>query len=176
MKEDRNIEDEKIDKLIRESLRFDKSPEGLTGKIMQHIQATDQQEEAAMTSVMKKYATDSPSADFTSKVMARIEASTSISVNPVIIGKKAWIFILTALTAFVVFVLSSGGAAETEPVPAVYTDYLGRIANLFNQVEGSFSIKLPEILTNPVFGLSLFALSSLLLIDHMLKSRKLSVV
>ena len=176
MKKDKNIEDAKMDKLIRDSLQFDKSPEGLTDKIMQHIQATDHQEEAALSSVLKKYAVESPSADFAAKVMASIETSPSISVNPVIIGKKAWIFILTAVTAFVIFVVSTGGGAEADTAPGVFDDYIGRAADLFKQVGGTYSIQLPDILSNPVFGLSLFALSSLLLLDYMLKSRKLSVV
>lgn len=176
-REDRNREDPKMDKLIRESLGFEKSPEGLTDKIMQNIQATDQKEEIALSSVMRKYAIDSPSADFTSKVMAKIQTSTAININPVIIGKKAWFLIFATLTSFVVFVIKSGGEAAVGSEPSgVYGDFIGSLGDLFSRVGGSYSIQLPEILTNPVFGLSLFALSSMLLVDYVLKSRKLSVI
>jgi hypothetical protein len=175
MKDDRNREDAKMDKLIRESLGFEKSPDGFTDKIMQHIEAVDQKEEKALSSLMGKYVVDSPSPDFTKKVMAGLQASTSINVNPVIIGKKAWFFIYAAITAFVIYIIASGSKAEVESDPGIYSDLLSRIGDLFSQAGGSFSFPMPEILTNPVFGLSLFALSSLLLVDYVLKNRKLSV-
>ena len=176
MKEDRNKEEAKLDKLIRESLSFEKSPEDFTDKIMQRIETTDQQVEMALSSAMHKYTIESPSPGFTDAVMARLETTPSINVNPVIIGKKAWIFIIAALTAFVIYVIASGTKGEASPETGLYGDFMSRLGERFGQIGGSVSFQLPEILSNPVFAISLFALSSMLLVDYVLKSRRLSVI
>jgi hypothetical protein len=169
MKEDKNIE-----KLIRKSLEYEKTPEGFSDKIMQQILASDKKEETALSSVMARYAVEKTSPEFTSKVMSQIQSAPSIVINPVIIGKKAWILIATLLAAFVYYVIST--AEPTGGEPAVYAEFMEKLGERFNQAGGSLNSQLPDILTNPVFALSLFALSSMLLLDYVLKKRKLSVI
>lgn len=169
MKEDKNIE-----KLIRDSLKFEQSPEDFTDKIMQKIEAVDQLEEKALSSLFDKHILESPSAEFTAKVMGQIEAAPTIVTNPVIIGKKAWAVILVLFAALIGYTLLSG--SESESVPSVYEGVTGKLGDFFSQAVGSFSIQLPEIFTNPVFAISLFALSSLLLVDFMIKNRRLSAI
>ena len=169
MKEDKNIE-----KLIRDSLKFEQSPEDFTSKIMQSIEAADQKEEVALSSLMKKHVLQSPSADFTSKVMTQIKGATTIVTNPVIISKKAWAIILAFITALVVYALASSPENKTEP--SLFDGFASKLGDLFNQVGGSYSIQLPELFTNPVFAMSLFALSSLILVDYLIKNRRLSTI
>ena len=69
MKEDKNIE-----KLIRDNLNMEQVPQDFTNKIMDKIEVLDQQEERALSSLMNKHVIESPSVNFTSKVMASIEA------------------------------------------------------------------------------------------------------
>ncbi len=167
-------EDKKIEKMIRESLKPEKAPEGFSDKIMEHIEASERKEEIALSSVVAKYAVESPSADFTSSVMSRIQGAPSIVTNPVIIGKKAWAVIVALVSAFVYYVISSAesGTAET----AAYAEFMESVGERFSQAGGTVNSQLPEILTNPVFALSMFALSTLLLVDYMIKKRKVSII
>jgi hypothetical protein len=167
-------EDEKIEKFIRESLKYDKAPEDFSDKIMERIVASEKKEEMAFSTVVYKYGVERAPADFTSKVMSQLQKAPSIVTNPVIIGKKAWMVIVALVSAFVYYVISSAepGTAET----AAYADFMEKVGERFSQAGGSVNAQLPEILTNPVFALSLFALSSMLLLDYVVKRRKLSVI
>lgn len=176
MKEDWNLEDRSMDKLIRDSLKFDRSPEGLTDSIMNQITTVEEAKERALSSLMRKHVLVSPSSDFTIRVMAQIEKATSTSIvtNPVIIGKKAWAIIFAFLTAFVVYVLQTTEEAQADP--GISGEVSSRITDFFGQLEGSLSIETPAILTNPVLAIGLFALSSLLLLDYLIKNHKMSWV
>lgn len=169
MKEDKNIE-----RLIRESLKVENTSDDFSDKVMKQIKASDRKEEIALTSLVAKYAVERPSADFTSKVMSGLQKSPSIVINPVIIGKKAWVVIIALLSAFVYYVISSAGSGGAET--AAYADFMERVGERFNQTGGSLTSQLPEMLTNPIFALSMFALSTLLLLDYMLKRRKVSLI
>ena len=167
MKEDKNI-----DKLIRDSLKVEKGPEGLTDKIMSRIEAAEQIEEKALSSLLGKHVLESPSEGFTSRVMAQIE--TSINTNPVIIGKKAWIVIATLLVGFVLYVLQASGASEA--TPNLYEGLVSKTGDFFSQFGGSVSFQLPELMTNPLFAISLFALSLLLLLEHFFRYNRISAI
>lgn len=167
-------EDKRIEKMIRESLEFEKTSEGFSDKIMAKIEAAETKEEMALGSMISKFAVESPSADFTSSVMSRIQGAPSIVTNPVIIGKKAWMLIVALVSVFIYYVVSSVEQGPAEPAP--YADLMNKVGEGLSQAGGSMSFQLPEIFTNPVFALSMFALSSLLLGDYLLKKRKLSVI
>jgi len=179
MKEDKNI-----DKLIRDSLRFEEGPEDLTGKIMGKIEATEQIEGKALRSLLSKHVLESPSADFASNVMAQIETATAsetspgsaatIVTNPVIIGKKAWAVIAAALFGFILFVMQTGTTSEA--TPNIYEGLMSKTGDFFSQMSGSVSYQLPELLTSPLFAISLFALSLLLLIEHFLRYNRISAI
>ena len=181
MKEDKNI-----DKLIRDSLRVEKGPVDLADKIMGKIEAAEHIEEKALRSLLGKHVIESPSEDFASKVMSQIEAATAsetastvdseptIITNPVIIGKKAWMIIAAAFFGFVIYVLQTG--SESEATPNIYEGFVSKTGEFFSQMSGSFSYQLPELLTNPLFAISLFALSILLLLEHFLRYNRISVI
>lgn len=181
MKEDKNI-----DRLIRDSLRVEKGPEDFTDKIMGKIEAAEQIEEKALMSLMGKHVLESPSADFASKVMTQIEAATAsekastvdsestVITNPVIISKKAWMIIAAALFGFVIYVFQTG--TESESTPNLYEGFMSKTGEFFGQISGSVSYQLPELLTNPLFAISLFALSILLLLEHFLRYNRISAI
>ena len=181
MKEDKNI-----DKLIRDSLRIEKGPEDLADKIMAKIEAAEQIEEKALRSLMGKHLLESPSADFATRVMSQIEAAaapekastvdseSAIVTDPVIIGKKAWMIIAATLFGFVIYVLQAGTESETSP--NIYEGFMSKTGEFFSQISGSVSYQLPELLTNPLFAISLFALSILLLLEHLLRYNRISAI
>ena len=167
MKEDKNI-----DKLIRDSLKVEKGPEDFTDKIMGKIEAAEQIEEKALRSLMGKHVLESPSEGFTSRVMSQIE--TSVNTNPVIIGKKAWLVIATLIFAFVLYVFKS--TSTSEATPGIFEGLISKTGDFFNQVGNSVSFQLPELMTNPLFAISLFALSLLLLLEHFLRYNRISAI
>jgi hypothetical protein len=179
MKEDKNI-----DKLIRDNLRFEQGPEGLTDKIMGKIEAAEHIEEKALRSLMSKHVLESPSADFASNVMAQIgaatasetlsESETHIVTNPVIIGKRAWAVIATALIGFILYVMQTGTASEA--TPNIYEGLMSKTGDFFSQMSGSVSYQLPELLRSPLFAISLFALSFLLLLEHFFRYNRISAI
>jgi len=163
-------EDEKIDKLIRDSLKMEQPSMDFTNKIMGQIESVDAKQEKALGSLLKKNTLESPSLNFTARVMAEVEkASVKVADTP-IIGKKAWIFIGMLVTSIFVYVLMTG---EKNTATSQAID--GIMNKVDNALSNSMTFDLPPILTSPLFGLSIFALSSLLFLDYFMKNRKLSV-
>ncbi|MEL4455685.1 hypothetical protein [Lutimonas vermicola] len=163
-------EDKKIDKLIRESLKIEQPSADFTDKIMNQIEMADAKQEEALGSLLKKNALESPSLNFTARVMAEVEkVSVKVADKP-IISKKAWAFIMMFVASIFVYVLLTGekNAAASQAID-------GTMKKVDNLLSNSMTFDLPAILTSPLFGLSFFALSSLLFLDYFIKNRKLSV-
>lgn len=157
--------DKKIEKMIHEGLREEQPSADFKNKIMDQIEALDAKEESALRSLLQKNMLETPSLNFGSRVMLEI-GKTSRVVNTPIIGKRAWIFIVfafTALTLFSIFRTSGNSAASV------------MINESMAKVDKLFSFELPGILSSPVFAMSVFALSSLLFLDYVIRNRRLSV-
>jgi hypothetical protein len=163
-------EDEKIDKLIRESLKMEQPSVDFTNKIMNRIDLVDTKEEKALGSLLKKNTLESPSLNFTARVMAEVEKASVKVVDAPIIGKKAWTFIGMLVVSIFVYVLLTG---ENNTATSQAID--GTIKKVDHILTNSMTFDLPAILTSPLFGLSVFALSSLLFLDYVMKNRKISV-
>lgn len=165
MKEDKNI-----DKLIRESLKMESPSDDFTSRIMNQIEVTDSKQERAMASLLKKNTLESPSLNFTARVMAEVEkASVKIADEP-IISKKVWTFISIFVGSIFVYVLLTGEKSTTSSTA------IDEAMKKFDQMlTNSLTFDLPELIISPLFGLSIFALSSLLFLDYYLKNRKLSM-
>lgn len=163
-------EDKKLDKLIRESLKMEQPSVDFTNKIMNQIEAVDEKQEKALGSLLKKNTLESPSLNFTARVMAEVEKASVRVADTAIISKKAWTFIILFVSSIFVYALLTGekNTATTQAIE-------GTMKKVDNLLTNSMTFDLPEILTSPLFGLSIFALSSLLFLDYFMKNRKLSV-
>lgn len=165
MKEEKNI-----DKLIRESLKTEQPSNDFTSKIMNQIKVADTDQEKAMASLLKKNTLESPSLNFTARVMAEVEkASIKIADEP-IISKKVWTFISIFIGSIFIYALLTG-----EKNTSSSTAFNEIIKKWDQLLTSSLSFDLPEIIISPLFGLSIFALSSLLFLDYYLKNRKISM-
>ena len=163
-------EDKQIEKLIRESFKMEQPSDDFTDRIMGKIEAADMKEEKALKSLLDKNTLESPSLNFTARVMAEVEKASVEMVNPPIINKKAWTFILMFITSIFVYVLLTGEKSNTS---AELID--GPMKKVGHLLSNSLTFDLPAILVSPLFGLSIFALSSLLFLDYYLKNRKVSI-
>ena len=163
-------EDEKIDKLIRESLKMEQPSVDFTNKIMDQIEVVDAKQEKALSSLLKKNTLESPSLNFTARVMAEVEKASVKVADAPIIGKKTWTFIGMLISSIFVYVLMTG---EKNTATSQAVD--GIINKVDNALSNSMTFDLPPLLTSPLFGLSVFALSSLLFLDYFMKNRKISV-
>lgn len=159
-------DDGKIDKLIRESLKIEQPSKDFTNNMMEQIADLESKEEKALASLIKRNVLESPSLNFTDRVMAEIEKSSVAVVNKPIIGKKAWVFIGVCITAIILFVLST---PSKETPMSLYMD------KALTNFDGLFTFDLPGILSSPLFAVSVFALSSLLFLDYFLRNRSLSL-
>ena len=165
MKEDKNI-----DKLIRESLKMEQPSDDFTSKIMNQIEVADTKQERALASLLKKNTLDSPSLNFTERVMAEVKKTSIKIADEPIISKKVWTFIGIFVGAIFVYSLLLGDKSTSSSTA------IDETMKKFDQMlTNSLSFDLPEILISPLFGLSIFALSSLLFLDYYLKNRKISV-
>lgn len=163
-------EDKEIDKLIRESFKVEQPPVDFTDKIMGKIQAFDAKEEKALKSLLKNNTMESPSLNFTARVMAQVEKASVEIVNKPIISKKAWTFIGLFISSIFVYALFTGEKNEVAS-----TAINGTMEKVDQLLANSFTFDMPALLTSPLFGLSIFALSSLLFLDYYLKNKKVSV-
>jgi hypothetical protein len=163
-------EDKKLDKLIRESLKMEQPSVDFTNKIMNQIEVVDMKQEKALGSLLKKNTLESPSLNFTARVMAEVEKASVRVADAPIISKKAWTFIIVFVSSIFVYALLTG-----EKNTATSQAIEGTMKKVDNLLTNSMTFDLPEIITSPLFGLSIFALSSLLFLDYFMKNRKLSV-
>ena len=163
-------EDEKIDKLIRESLKMEQPSIDFAAKIMNQIEAVDAKQEKALGSLLKKNTLESPSLNFTARVMAEVEKVSIKVADTPIISKKAWVFISIFVGSIFVFTLLT-----VEKDTSSSNVLNGTIEKFDQMLTNSLTFDLPAILTSPLFGLSVFALSSLLFLDYFMKNRKVSV-
>jgi len=163
-------EDKKIDKLIRESLKMEQPSLDFATKIMNQIEVVDVKQEKALGSLLNKNTLESPSLNFTARVMAEVEKASVKVIDAPIISKKAWTFISMFVATIFVYVLFTG---EKNTATSQAID--GTMKKVDNLLSNSMTFDLPAILTSPLFGLSVFALSSLLFLDYFMKNRKISV-
>lgn len=162
-------EEEKIEKLIRESLKAEQPSADFKDNIMNQIEAFDAKEEKALGSLLGKYIIESPSINFTGRVMHEIQKASMSVVNKPVISKKAWMFISVFLLSVVIYsIFMSSGSTE----PSVVGGFIGESMSRLPSVP---TFDLPGILKSPIFGLSVFALSSLLFLDYYLRNRQVSV-
>lgn len=162
-------EEEKIEKLIRDSLQTEQPSADFKNNIMGQIEAFDAKEEKALGSLLGKHIMESPSINFTDRVMHEIHKASITVVNKPIIGKKTWIFIAISLLSLVVYsIFISIGSTEPSIVGGLIDDGMNKLPSVP-------TFDLPGILTSPIFGLSVFALSSLLFLDYYLRNKQISI-
>lgn len=166
MKKDKNI-----DKLIKESLDVEKTSMDFSKNVMQQIYTSEKEREKALFSLIQKSLLERPSAGFTSGVISLVKTYSKTSIYTPVISKKVWVLITSlyiALMGYTVFNLNM-----SQPyfiwLDAYILDFRDDLS--FNLP----SITLPSVLTSPLFAVSIFALSSLLLLDYIIRNRKLAL-
>jgi len=81
---------------------------------------------------------DSPSSDFTLKVMSRVYAEAAVKPRKVlqdyqpVISKKAWIFIISAFVLLLIYVMSSGQSAP-ESGSGLLSNLFGKLVSANNE-------------------------------------------
>ena len=161
MKEDKNL-----DKFIKQNIDIDKPSFDFSKEVMQHILTSDLNKEKALTNLLKKHTLENPNVDFTSNIISVINQYSKESNYTPVIGKKVWILIISFIVILMGYTISKLDVTQT------YSTWLDKYIPSFN-VDISFN--LPLILTSPLFPLSIFALSSLLLLDYFIRNRKVNL-
>jgi hypothetical protein len=156
-----------IKKLIQ-SIELDSPSRNFADKVMSKINYVTNEEvlnDPSLTSLLKKNGQEAPSVNFIDKVMAQIQQEGIIEYKP-IISKKIWRFLSVLFVSSVVFVLFTESPSSSNSYVSKYSDVLEKIIASFGSsiVE---SIQIPLILV-----VSLFCLSSLLLLDYFLNTRE----
>ncbi len=161
MKEDKNL-----DKFIKQNIDIEKPSFDFSKEVMQHILTSDLNKEKALTNLLKKHTLENPNVDFTSNIISVINQYSKESNYTPVIGKKVWILIISFIVILMGYTISKLDVTQT------YSTWLDKYIPSFN-VDISFN--LPLILTSPLFALSIFALSSLLLLDYFIRNRKVNL-
>ena len=156
-----------IKKLIQ-SIELDSPSENFTEKVMSNINYAPDDEllnDPSLTSLLKKNGQEAPSVNFVTAVMAQIQREGIIEYKP-IISKKIWSVLSVLFVSSVVFVLFTESPSSSNSYVSKYSDVLEKIITSFGSsiVE---SIQIPSILV-----VSIFCLSSLLLLDYFLNTRE----
>jgi hypothetical protein len=153
-----------IDKIIKQNLKIEETSSGFSDNVMEQIYDTDLKKEKALSSLLQRHIIEETTIDFTSKVLASIEQKSKVAIYQPVISKKVW-FIITSVIAFVlVYTLLNEDAETTQNI------YL---ESFLSKVTGLFTTEYPTLSISPLFALSIFALSSLLILDHFLRNRRL---
>lgn len=86
--------------------------------------------------MMKGIRIDSPSSDFTLKVMSRIQAEAAIQKRPIlaeyqpVISKRTWIILLVIFVLFMIYITVSSQDTTTVNNPGVWSSVSGKISQL----------------------------------------------
>lgn len=160
-------EEHNIKKLIQ-SIELDSPSENFTEKLMSKINYVTNDEllnDPSLTSLLKKNGQEAPSVKFVDGVMAQIQQEGIIEYKP-IISKRIWSVLSILLVSSFIFVLFTESSPSSNSYVSKYSDVLEHIITNFGSsiVE---SIQIPSILV-----VSIFCLSSLLLLDYFLNTRE----
>ena len=86
--------------------------------------------------MMKGIRIDSPSSDFTTKVMSRIQAEAAVQKRPIlaeyqpVISKRTWIILLVIFVLFMIYITVSSQDTTTVNNPGVWSSVSGKISQL----------------------------------------------
>lgn len=165
MKEEKNI-----DRLLRKGLKLEHPKDDFSDSIMSKIEAMDVMEEKALKSLLKRNVLESPSLNFTSRVMTQMENASQAIVDKPVIGKRAWLFISVSITSIFIFALFSGSSEHQG-----YSWIDGALQSVTSLMDNSITFEVPSLMTSPIFALSVFALSSLFFLDYFLRNTRYSL-
>lgn len=93
--------------------------------------------------LMKGMTLSSPSADFTHRVMGRIQAEAAVMPRKVlqnyqpVISRKTWVVLGVLCVALMVYITVSGSGSGTETAPGFWSNLLGSIEKVNSQEVGS---------------------------------------
>lgn len=93
--------------------------------------------------LMKGMTLSSPSADFTHRVMGRIQAEAAVMPRKVlqnyqpVISRKTWVVLGVLCVALMVYITVSGTGSATETAPGFWANLLGSIEKVNSQEVGS---------------------------------------
>ncbi len=160
------FENKNIEKFIKESLEVENTSIDFSSKVMQQIHASELEKEKALISLLQKLTIEKPSIDFTSKVMSSLSQDSRAFVYQPVISKKVWYFMALAFMVIMVYIILN---IESTSSSKIIIPHLSKIKNYF-------SFNTPSILTSPLFALSMFATSSLLLLDYFIRNKNISKV
>ena len=96
--------------------------------------------------LMKGMMIESPSSDFTFRVMSRVYAEAAVQPKPLlanyqpVISKRTWIFLIMAFAALMVYVTISGQAAPVGESTGFWSTLLSKM-EAFNNKEASSVLK-----------------------------------
>ncbi len=157
--------DKNIDNFIRKNIEIQEASMDFSENVMEQIYALDLKKDKALSSLMQKHILDAPSINFTSRVMASIEQKSEIKTYQPVIGKKVWVLISSVIAIIFIFTFLKLDFTVTEHI------YL---ENIQSKVSNLFVFEYPSLNISPLFGLGIFALSSLLFLDYFIRNRRLA--
>ena len=94
--------------------------------------------------IMKGVRIESPSSDFTLKVMSRVYAEASVKAKPVlhdyqpVISKRTWIILIAAFVLLMVYVMATG-QSTSENEHGFWTTFFGKLSSANS--EGTTALK-----------------------------------
>ena len=157
--------DKNIDDFIKQNLDIQEPSKDFSGNVMEQVYALDLEKDKALSSLMQKHVLEAPSINFTSRLMASIEQQSKITSYKPVIGKKVWFLISSVVVFIFVYTFLKSDFAIKENI------YL---ENLQGKLNNLFVFEYPSLDISPIFGLGIFALSSLLFIDYFIRNRRLA--
>ena len=152
-----------IFKKVIKQAEIDKPTVDFTDLVMIEVMAETRHEtiiNPALKNLLQRQAVESPPADFTANVMARIDLSSQIIADKPVITKKAG-FVIVSVIILSLILLFLKGVSKSIPQTITYRDKLSGILN--------------HIITiSPLGILTLIVVSMLLLIDYFINEQILN--
>jgi hypothetical protein len=159
-------ENKKIDKLIKHNIDVEKTSFDFSNRVMQQIMSSDLKKERALTNLLNKHTLENQTLEFTSKVMLVVKRNSTIVEYQPVISKKAWYFIASVFVLLMVFIV---------PYFDITFNQLNYKIPYLTNIKGVFSFNVPNILSSPLFAMSVFTLSFLLLLDYFIRNRNFTL-
>lgn len=174
--------EKKIEELLRSSLKPENPSLDFTDRLMNKITNLETKEEKALQTVLKRDLIEEPSINFTDRVMAQLSPVAKLVQDKPIISKKVWILISVVFSA--IFISALFGVKEEPQSESIISKGLAYLKETFSFSPdysvlspdySALSADLPALSISPIFALGVFALSSLLFVDYLIKKKSVSV-
>ena len=163
----------RIEEILRK-LPADQVSSSFTANVMSDLNELTKEEwvqDRRLATLLKTSEMESPSADFVSVVMGKIEAQAAQAYQP-LINKRTWLVLGAAFVALIGYVFLGTSSSQTPAFMTKASPFLERTQSIFDASQSSLQQFVQSFEISYLLAMSMLVLSVLIFVDFISKERQ----